>query len=337
MNYYEEIKDLIEKKEVKDGVRRLSYNSDKLKTYYEIGKLLVEAQGGEKKTRYGDMLIKKWSKKLMKDYGKGYSITNLKNMRKFYIIQKGQPLVDRLTWTNWTLLFPIKNENERNYYINQCILNNLSKRELAKLIKEKAYDRLSYADKNNIKIINFKNEASYSLKDMLLDPIIIKLPKNENISEKILKKYILDELRDFFLQLGSGFLYAGSEYKLEVGGKEYFIDLLFYHLKLKCYIVVELKAREFEPTDAGQLNFYLSAVDDLVKDKDDNATIGLLLCKGKDNFTAEYALKDIKKPIGVSEYKLLEDMPEYLQSQLPRAEDIELRIKDIEKIENDED
>ena len=113
INYYEEIKDLIEKKEVKDGVRRLSYNSDKLKTYYEIGKLLVEAQGGEKKTKYGDMLIKKWSKKLMKDYGKGYSITNLKNMRKFYIIQKGQPLVDRLTWTNWTLLFPIKNENER--------------------------------------------------------------------------------------------------------------------------------------------------------------------------------------------------------------------------------
>lgn len=98
-----------------------------------------------------------------------------------------------------------------------------------------------------------------------------------------------------------------------------------------------MKAREFKPTDAGQLNFYLSAVDDLVKDKDDNATIGLLLCKGKDNFTAEYALKDIKKPIGVSEYKLLEDMPEYLQSQLPRAEDIELRIKDIEKIENDED
>ena len=107
MNYYEEIKDLIEKKEVKDGVRRLSYNSDKLKTYYEIGKLLVEAQGGEKKTRYGDMLIKKWSKKLMKDYGKGYSITNLKNMRKFYIIQKGQPLVDRLTWTNWTLLLSL--------------------------------------------------------------------------------------------------------------------------------------------------------------------------------------------------------------------------------------
>ena len=140
-----------------------------------------------------------------------------------------------------------------------------------------------------------------------------------------------------FLELGTGFTFVGSEYKLEVGGKEYIIDLLFYHLKLKCYIVVQLKAREFEPTDAGQLNFYLSAVDDLVKDKDDNATIGLLLCKGKDNFTAEYALKDINKPIGVSEYKLLEDMPEYLQSQLPRAEDIELHIKDVEEIEEQED
>lgn len=114
--------------------------------------------------------------------------------------------------------------------------------------------------------------------------------------------------------------------------KDYYIDLLFYHLKLKCYVVVELKAREFEPTDAGQLNFYLSAIDDLVKDKTDNATIGLLLCKNKDNFTAEYALRNISSPIGVSEYKLLEDIPEYLKSQLPKVEEIELHIRDIEEI-----
>ena len=205
MNYYEEIKDLIEKKEVKDGVRRLSYNSDKLKTYYEIGKLLVEAQGGEERAKYGNSLIKKWSLKLVEQYGRGYNISNLKRMRQFYtIIQKGAPLEHQLniSWTNWKYLLPIKNENERNYYINQCILNNLSKRELAKLIKEKAYDRLSYADKNNIKIINSKNEASYSLKDMLLDPIIIKSPGNENISEKVLKKYILDVFPLFSLFLG---------------------------------------------------------------------------------------------------------------------------------------
>lgn len=241
MNYFEEIKELIENKEVKDGVIRLSENNDKLKTYYEISKLLVEAQGGENKTKYGDMLIKKLSSKLMKDYGKGYSTTNLKNMRKFYIIQKSQPVVDQLTWTNWTLLLPIKNENERNYYINQCISNNLSKRKLTKLIKEKAYDRLSYNDKNNIKVIISKEEINYSLKDMILDPIIIKSPKDKHISEKILKKYILNELRDFFLQLGSGFLYAGSEYKLTYYGKNFYVDILLFNINLNCYIPVELK------------------------------------------------------------------------------------------------
>lgn len=241
MNYFEEIKELIENKKVKDGVRRLSENNDKLKTYYEIGKLLVEAQGGENKTKYGDMLIKKLSSKLMKDYSKGYSTTNLKNMRKFYIIQKSQPVVDQLTWTNWTLLLPIKNENERNYYINQCISNNLSKRKLTKLIKEKAYDRLSYTDKNNIKVIISKEEINYSLKDMILDPIIIKSPKDKHISEKILKKYILNELRDFFLQLGSGFLYAGSEYKLTYYGKNFYVDILLFNINLNCYIPVELK------------------------------------------------------------------------------------------------
>ena len=198
------------------------------------------------------MLIKKWSSKLMKDYGKGYSTTNLKNMRKFYIIQKSQPVVDQLTWTNWTLLLPIKNENERNYYINQCILNNLSKRELTKLIKEKAYDRLSYTDKNNIKVISSKEEINYSLKDMVLDPIIIKSPKDKHISEKILKKYILNELREFFLQLGSGFLYAGSEYKLTYYGKNFYVDILLFNINLNCYIPVELKLNGTNYKDISQ-------------------------------------------------------------------------------------
>ena len=291
MNYYEEIKDLIEKKEVKDGVRRLSYNSDKLKTYYEIGKLLVEAQGGEERAKYGNSLIKKWSLKLVEQYGSGYNISNLKRMRQFYtIIQKGAPLEHQLniSWTNWKYLLPIKNENERNYYINQCILNNLSKRELAKLIKEKAYDRLSYADKNNIKIINFKNEASYSLKDMLLDPIIIKSPGNENISEKVLKKYILDELRDFFLQLGSGFLYAGSEYKLDYYGKHFYVDILLFNINLNCYIPVELKLNSTNYKDVSQVQLYRKIIDNTIKKKYHNKSIGLIISKKNDNFIFEY-------------------------------------------------
>ena len=138
MDYYNKIKDVIAKKEVNENVRILQSNKDTLNAYYEIGRILVEAQGGENKSKYGDMLIKNWSKKLIEIYGKGYSTTNLKYMRQFYIIQKSQPVVDQLTWTHWTILLPIKNENERNYYINQCVLNNLSKRELIKLIKEKA-------------------------------------------------------------------------------------------------------------------------------------------------------------------------------------------------------
>lgn len=291
MNYYEEIKDLIEKKEVNDGVRRLSYNSDKLKTYYEMGKLLVEAQGGEERAKYGNSLIKKWSLKLVEQYGSGYNISNLKRMRQFYtIIQKGAPLEHQLniSWTNWKYLLPIKNENERNYYINQCILNNLSKRELAKLIKEKAYDRLSYADKNNIKIINSKNEASYSLKDMLLDPIIIKSPGNENISEKVLKKYILDELRDFFLQLGSGFLYAGSEYKLDYYGKHFYVDILLFNINLNCYIPVELKLNSTNYKDVSQVQLYRKIIDNTIKKKYHNKSIGLIISKKNDNFIFEY-------------------------------------------------
>lgn len=212
-------------------------------------------------------------------------------MRQFYtIIQKGAPLEHQLniSWTNWKYLLPIKNENERNYYINQCILNNLSKRELTKLIKENAYDRLSYADKNNIKIINFKNEASYSLKDMLLDPIIIKSPGNENISEKVLKKYILDELRDFFLQLGSGFLYAGSEYKLDYYGKHFYVDILLFNINLNCYIPVELKLNSTNYKDVSQVQLYRKIIDNTIKKKYHNKSIGLIISKKNDNFIFEY-------------------------------------------------
>ena len=141
MDYYKEIKNVIEKKEVNEGVRRLQSNKDTLNAYYEIGKLLIKAQGGENKSKYGDMLIKKWSKKLMETYGKGYDYTNLTRMRNLYLVfEKLGPAgqLFSISWTHWRYLLPIKNENERNYYINQCILNNLSKRELIKLIKEKA-------------------------------------------------------------------------------------------------------------------------------------------------------------------------------------------------------
>ena len=292
MGYYSKIKNVIEEKEVNEGVRRLQSNKDTLNAYYEKGKLLVEAQGGENKTKYGDMLIKKWSIKLMEQYGKGYSTTHLKYMRKFYLIQKGQPAVDQLTWTHWTILLPIKNENERNYYINQCILNNLSKRELIKLIKEKAFDRLSYADKNNIKLIDTNKESNYSLKNMLLDPIIIKAPDKKKLSEKMLKKYILDELRDFFLQLGTGFLYAGSEYKLKYLDKIFYVDMMLFNTNLNSYMPVELKLNKNNYKDISQIQLYRKIIYKTLRKKNHNKTIGLIISKKNDNFIMEYVNDD---------------------------------------------
>ncbi|HIU39971.1 MAG TPA: DUF1016 family protein [Candidatus Aphodocola excrementigallinarum] len=289
MDYYNQIKDVIEKKEVNEGVRRLQSNKDTLNAYYEIGRLLVEAQGGEKRAKYGNELIKNWSKRLVEQYGKGYNYTNLTRMRKFYIVSsKLAPVAQQLSWTHWTILLPIKNENERNYYINQCILNNLSKRELIKLIKEKAFDRLSYADKENIKLIDNKNEPNYNLKDMLLDPIIIKVPNKEKLSEKMLKKYIIEELRDIFLQLGSGFLYAGSEYKISYLDKNFYIDMLLFNTNLNCYIPVELKLNKTNYKDISQIKLYMNLVDKTLKKKHHNKTIGLIISKENDKFILQY-------------------------------------------------
>ncbi len=308
-------------------------NKELMFMYWHIGKIILE------NSQWGNKFIDNLSMDLKIEFPeiKGFSVRNLKYMRKFAEeypdFEFVQEVLAQITWYhNIILMDKIVNIEERKWYIKETVQNGWSSNMLKMQINGKVYERQALAEK----ITNFhltlpsvqSDLAIQTMKDpYLFDFISIK----GKVKELQIENAMINKIKDVLIELGKGFAFVGSEYKLEVGGKEYFIDLLFYHLKLKCYIVVELKAREFEPTDAGQLNFYLSAVDDLVKDKDDNATIGLLLCKGKDNFTAEYALKDINKPIGVSEYKLLEDMPEYLQSQLPRAEDIELHIKDIEK------
>lgn len=243
-----------------------------------------------------------------------------------------QSITAQITWThNVLLLDRIKDIEIRKWYINETVKNGWSVNILEMQINSKLYERQAISEK----VSNFPNTLPDVQSDLALqtmkDPYIFDfISLKGKVKELEIENAMINKIKDVLIELGNGFAFVGNQYKLTVSNKDYFIDLLFYHLKLKCYIVVELKAREFEPTDAGQLNFYLSAIDDLVKDENDNPSIGLLLCKTKDKFTAEYALKDINKPIGVSEYKLLEDIPEYLQSQLPKAEDIELHIKEIE-------
>ena len=216
MNYYKEVESLIKQNEINKGVRALQDNSETLHTYWNIGRLIVEAQGGKKRAKYGDGLIKEWGLKLSEKYSRNYDKSNLSKMRKFYTTF---PIVDalrpQLTWTHYRYILPLKNANERKYYIIQIILNNLSSRELQKEIKNKAFDRLSYADKENIKLIDEENTTPLTIEDMIKDPIILKIDKNANeVNEKSIHKYIISLLENKFLELGTGFALVDTNIKL---------------------------------------------------------------------------------------------------------------------------
>ena len=294
MNYLKNIEELIIENEARKKASTLKDNSNTLLTYWNIGKLIVEAQGGVKRAKYGDNLINEWGRKLSLKYGRGYDSSYLAKMRLFYL---NFPILDsvspKLTWTHYRYILPIKNENERNYYINLVILNNLSVRELRKEIKNKAFDRLSYADKNNIEIISDTNNTTLSIKDMIKDPIILKSDNTINkIDEQAIHKYIISLLEDKFLELGTGFALIGHEYKIHIDNKTYKIDLLFFNVKLNAYVVVEVKIRKVKHTDIGQLNFYVNFVEDNIKEVSNNKTIGLLIVKENDKYIIKYTTSD---------------------------------------------
>lgn len=333
-NQYKEIFENIKNEILKSQYKAMQVvNRELVFMYWNIGKIILE------NAKWGNKFIDNLSVDLKLEFPtiKGFSIRNLKNMKKFAEeypdFEFVQKVSAQITWSdNLLILDKVKEFEKRKWYINETVKNGWSYDILDWQIKSNLYERQATSEKVN----NFQNTlpdvqsdlAMQTMKDpYLFDFIALK----GKVKELEIEDAMINKIKDVLIELGNGFAFVGNQYKLTVSNKDYFIDLLFYHLKLKCYIVVELKAREFEPTDAGQLNFYLSAIDDLVKDETDNPSIGLLLCKSKDKFTAEYALKDINKPIGVSEYKILQDIPEYLQSQLPKAEDIELHIQDIEE------
>lgn len=324
-------------KDIKSEILRSQYkayqvvNKELIFMYWNIGKIILD------NSKWGNKFIDNLSIDLKLEFTniKGFSTRNLKYMRKmandYPDFEFVQEVLAQITWYhNIILMDKIKDIENRKWYLEQIIKNGWSSNMLKMQIDSKLYERQVIAEK----VTNFKNTLPDVQSDLAIqtikDPYIFDFISLKGKAKEVeIEKEMINRIKDVLIELGTGFSFVGSQYKITVGNKDYFIDLLFYHLKLKAYIVVELKAREFEPTDAGQLNFYLSAVDDLIKDKNDNSSIGLLLCKTKDKFTAEYSLKDINKPIGVSEYKLFEDIPKYLESNLPKAQDIEFYIKDI--------
>ncbi len=232
MNYLKKIEKLVENHIVE--VKRYEYhiNRNLLETYFNIGKLLIEAQGGEARAKYGDGLIEEYSVVLTKKYGKGYDVSNLKRMRLFYYtFQKGATVWHQLSWSHYKTILSIKDINKRNYYINLAIDNRLSVRELVNEIKNNAFERLSYANKNNIELKS--DNKNYSILEMIKDPIkiILENSTDKKLSEKALKKYILDSIEKFILELGVGFAFMGSEKKIKVGDTYKYIDLVFFNVK----------------------------------------------------------------------------------------------------------
>ena len=284
MNYYNEIKRELINNEAYKKVKDYSKNRSDLETYYNVGKLLVEAQGGEQRTNYGDNLIKQYSKRLIKELGKGYNVTSLKRMRKLYlIVLKGATLSPLLLWSHYVELLPIKDINVINYYINITIKQNLSVRELRNKIKNKEYERLD--DKTKHKLIEKDKEK---IEDFIKNPILIKNSYKDVISEKLLKQLILEDIDNFLSELGEGFSYIKNEYKIKLGDRYNYIDLLLFNIKYNCYVVIELKVTELRKEYIGQIKMYMNYIDKNIKAINQDKTIGIIICKKDNVFVMEY-------------------------------------------------
>jgi len=337
--------------ELKEKFRRVQIqaivkvNSTMLHFYWELGAGIVEKQ---KTSKWGDGVIQQLSKDLTLEFPnvKGFSERNIKYIRQWYLFYMSQNAIGQQTVAQFQL---IKNQNftdiisqipwghniliiskcrhteEAFFYAQMTIQNHWSRAVLAHQLESKLYQRKGKTI-NNFEA-TLPAPQSDLAKQMINDPYIFDFANlREKHDELELENALLSHITRFLLELGAGFSYIGRQYKLDVGGDEFYIDLLFYHVRLHCYVVVELKTTKFEPEFAGKLNFYVSAVDRILKTDRDSPTIGMLICKSKNNTVVEYSLRDIQKPIGVSEYLITKHLPDEFKSSLPSIEDIEAEL-----------
>jgi predicted nuclease of restriction endonuclease-like (RecB) superfamily len=347
-SFIESIKSKIRIAQIKAS---LSVNAELIRLYWDIGRLVVERQ---KKDGWGTAVIKRISSDIQKGFPgiEGFSSSNISRMRTFYLAWKGirvnsaQPvpklknkdsaqavpkMMDFLCCIPWghhvVLLFKLKKPVERLWYAQKTLENGWSRIMLTHQIEGGAYFRYGKA------ITNFKatlpSSDSDFAKQIIKDPYNFDfLTLSHDHDEQVLEAALIDEVQKFLLELGTGFSFVGRQVHLKVGNQDFYIDLLFYHLKLRCFIVIDLKTETFRPEFAGKMNFYLSAVDNILKHEDDKRSIGIILCKTRDKVVAEYALQDIKKPMGISSYvtKLVEKLPQKFEGMLPSVKDIEKEL-----------
>lgn len=310
-------------------------NAELIKFYWELGKDLIEKQ---KAFKWGQNFLEQFSHDMRQAFPEmqGFSVTNLKRMRLFAQeypnLEKSPQPVDQLPWGHLcTILHKIENQIERNWYAEQTIKNGWSRSILEMQIESNLYERQAKSSK---KITNFHEHLPPAQSDLANE--ILKDPYNFDFltiqgdaHEREIENALITHVRDFLIELGQGFAFVGSQVPLTFDDQEFFIDLLFYHLKLRAFVVIELKAKKFKPEHTGQLGFYLAAVDDLMRKPGDNQTIGIILCKSKNKIIAEYALRNVKAPIGISEYTLSKALPKELKTSLPTIEEIESELNEL--------
>ncbi|MHC5823276.1 MAG: PDDEXK nuclease domain-containing protein [Nostoc sp.] len=308
----------------------VAVNKELVLLYWQIGRDILNRQ---QQQGWGAKVINRLAADLQKAFPemKGFSRTNLMYMRAFAETypdeQNVQQVVGQIPWGhNVRILDTIKDQTERLWYIQQTIQYGWSRNVLVHQIESKLYHRQGKATTNFNRTL--PPPQSELAQQLLKDPYSFDfLNLGKDFLERDLERALINHIRDFLIELGVGFAFVGSQYHLEVGGEDFYIDLLFYHLRLRCYIVIDLEIEEFKPEFSGKMNFYVSAVDDLLRHPDDQPTIGMILCKSKNKVIAEYSLRDMHKPIGVSAYQLRDTLPEPLQGNLPTIEQLKAELE----------
>ena len=302
-----------------------SVNTIMLKAYRNIGKLIVEQeQNGSFRAEYGKSLLLKLSKELTNNFGKGFSRSNLQSMRILYLkYPKSQTLSGKLSWSHYLQLLQISDDSERGFYEKECENSNWSVRELSRQIKSSLYLRLllSKGEVNKDKVMQLaKQGVTYNNpNDLIKDPMVLEFLGVIEAKPKIdsdLEAMILNNLQDFLLELGRGFMFVGSQERISIAGKNYYVDLVFYNKILKCYVLIDLKMNDFEAENIGQMNLYVNYYKKEVNDEGDNDPVGIILCAGKDKVVAEYSMEGLTNNIYASRYSYVMPDKDTLEEEL---------------------
>lgn len=330
---FQEIKEILQ--EAKNKVYKVANNA-MVEAYWNIGRVIVEKQGGKDKAEYGTALLKNLSKEMTKEFGKGFTLTNLKYMRQFYLtFPKSHALSDQLSWTHYRLLMRVENENARNFYLEESIKENWSTRQLERQITTLFYERiLSSKNKNKVAQEIYKLEPQRKQpEDVIKDPYVLEflgLPENMDFLEKNLEQALIEHMQKFLLELGRGFSFVARQKRITFDGRHFYIDLVFYNYILKCFVLIDLKVGDLTHQDLGQMQMYVHYFEDEMMTEGDNPPIGIVLCADKSESVVKYTLPKGEKQIFASKYMVYLPTEEELLSEVKKEYNILKQEKELE-------